>query len=60
MSEVIYAVVMMVTLGIYWAFVAPRIERAPKWFKVPFVVIGGTLILGFTVLVLAAAWAKFA
>jgi len=60
MSNIIYTIVMVMVLGIYWGFVAPRPERTPKWFKVPFVVIGGTLILGFTVLVLAAAWAKFA
>ncbi len=59
MSEFLGWFMVAAGLGIYWAFVAPRLERAPNWFKVPFVIVGGAMIAGLIALVILGIWAKY-
>ena len=59
MTEVLYGIVFAIVLGIYWTFVAPRLERAPRWFRVPFIVIGLAMIAGLILLVLIGIVGKY-
>ena len=59
MVKIGYAIAMASILGVYWVFVAPRLEQAPKWFKVPFVAIGITLILALILAVVVGVVAKY-
>ena len=53
-------VVSAIVLGIYWFFVAPRIERAPRWFRIGLITIGGALILALVIAVTLGLIAKAA
>lgn len=58
MTEIVFSIASALILGSYWFFIAPRLERAPKWFKVPFIIFGLALIIGLALLLLVGVWAK--
>ena len=41
-----------IVLGVYWSFVAPRMDRLPKLIKGTIIVVGGSLIVLLTAVVL--------